>query len=111
MSSSGIPVSTRPCLACAAHLGKHFTQVPLQLESVCVASDQAQDPGVTVNMVLEWSWAPNTDPTDPVGDLGPAQLPWGEYGRTETGPKRAAKDKPGLIHGLCTFSRGLVQGV
>lgn len=38
MSSSGIPVSTRPCLACAAHSGKHLIQVPLHLESVCAAS-------------------------------------------------------------------------
>lgn len=28
MSSSGIPVSTRSCLACAAHLVKHLTQSP-----------------------------------------------------------------------------------
>ena len=59
VSSSGIPVGTRPCLACATHLGKHLTRAPLHPESLCAASDQAQDPCVTVNVVLGWSWAPN----------------------------------------------------
>ena len=59
MSSSLIPVSTGPCLACAVHLGKRLTRAPLHLESLCAASDQAQDPCVTVNVVLGWSWAPS----------------------------------------------------
>lgn len=33
VSSSGTPVSTRPCLACAVHSGKHLTRAPLH--SVC----------------------------------------------------------------------------
>lgn len=44
VSSSGIRISIRPCLACAAYLGKHLTQAPLHLESPCAPSDWAQDP-------------------------------------------------------------------
>lgn len=68
MSSSGIPVSTRSCLACAAHLVKHLTQSP------CTWTMCVQDLCLTVNMILGWSWAPSTDPMDPVRAQRPAQL-------------------------------------
>ena len=71
---------------------------------------------MTVNTVLGWSWAPNrtralTHQTlqGPKSLLSSATmgLTWESRGR----PKCSAKDLPVLVHGLCTLSPGLGQGV